>query len=125
MRKYSLSLMIIGLMGSALPAAAADMMISAMQSCTTNEDCQLISNSCADNCAYVPVSKSNLPAIGQQYQARCGKPMDANPTCVMNPSLNAACINSRCTIDYAYANNAGAKDYQSGGAAMGSGSAKQ
>lgn len=95
--------------------AASDMMVAAtMQRCATNEDCQLVTNSCNDNCGFVPINKANLGALQQLYQTRCGKPMEANPSCNMNPPINAACINARCTIDYAYANNAGAKDYQSG-----------
>lgn len=85
-----------------------------MQRCNTNEDCALVSNSCSDNCAYVPVSRANIPAVDTLYQNRCGKPMSANPACTMNPPLGAACINNRCTIDYAYANHAGPKDYKPG-----------
>lgn len=98
-----------------LPAHAADIMVaSTMQRCTTNEECALVTNSCQDNCAYVPINRANLPALEALYQSRCNKAMSANPACNMNPPISAACINARCTIDYAYANNAGAKDYQSG-----------
>ncbi|HEU4838728.1 MAG TPA: hypothetical protein VFS88_04870 [Micavibrio sp.] len=98
-----------------IPAYAADIMVaSTMQRCTTNEECALVTNSCQDNCGYVPVNRANLPALETLYQSRCNKAMSANPTCNMNPPISAACINARCTIDYAYANNAGAKDYQSG-----------
>lgn len=87
---------------------------NAIQTCTTNEQCTLVTKSCSDNCAFVPVSSANLPAIQASYQQRCGKAMTDNPQCVMNPPLGAACINGRCTIDYAYANHAGAKDYENG-----------
>ena len=98
-----------------VPAYAADIMVaSTMQRCATNEECALVTNSCQDNCGYVPVNRANLPALETLYQSRCNKAMSANPTCNMNPPISAACINARCTIDYAYANNAGAKDYQSG-----------
>jgi hypothetical protein len=98
-----------------VPAYAADIMVaSTMQRCTTNEECALVTNSCQDNCAYVPINRANLPALETLYQSRCNKAMSANPACNMNPPISAACINARCTIDYAYANNAGAKDYQSG-----------
>ncbi len=99
------------------PAAvhASDLMVAAaMQRCTTNEECTLITNSCADNCGFVPVNKMNLQSLQATYQQRCGKSMEANPQCNMNPPISATCINSRCTIDYAYANNADQKDYQSG-----------
>jgi hypothetical protein len=99
----------------AIPAYASDIMVaSTMQRCATNEECALVTNSCQDNCGYVPVNRANLPALETLYQSRCNKQMASNPTCNMNPPISAACINARCTIDYAYANNAGAKDYQSG-----------
>lgn len=96
-------------------AMASDLIVaSAMQRCTTNEECTLVTNSCADNCGFVPVNKLNLQSLQGTYQQRCGKPMEANPSCNMNPPISAACINSRCTIDYAYQNNADAKDYKPG-----------
>lgn len=98
--------------GSAL---ASDLMVAAaMQRCTTNEECTLITNSCTDNCGFVPVNKLNMEILGAQYQNRCGKAMTDNPQCNMNPPIAAACINARCTIDYAYANHAAAADYKSG-----------
>ncbi len=102
------------LLGNGIAHASDLMVASAMQRCTTNEECALVTNSCADNCGFVPVNKMNLATLQQTYQQRCGKPMEANPQCNLNPPIAAACINSRCTIDYAYANNAGPKDYQSG-----------
>ncbi len=115
MKKFTFAVLAIFTTAFAVPALAADVMVaSTMQRCTTNEECKLVTNSCADNCGFVPVNTSNLPAIEALYQTRCGKPMSANPQCNMNPPIAAACINARCTIDYAYANNAGAKDYQSG-----------
>lgn len=115
MKKILLTILALSPLALAAPAFAADLMVaSTMQRCTTNEECQLVTNSCADNCAYVPVNKSNMTALSGLYQSRCGKPMEANPQCNMNPPLKAACINSRCTIDYPYANNAGAQDYKAG-----------
>lgn len=115
MKKFTFTILAAVTAFYTVPAFAADVMVaSSMQRCTTNEECKLVTNSCADNCGFVPVNTSNLPAIETLYQTRCGKPMSANPQCNMNPPISAACINSRCTIDYAYANNAGAKDYQSG-----------
>lgn len=115
MKRITLSLLTLLCAGFTLPAAASDLMVAAtMQRCTTNEECALVTNSCKDNCGFVPVNKENMPALQSQYQTRCGKAMEANPTCNMNPPISAACVNSRCTIDYAYKNNAGAGDYQSG-----------
>lgn len=113
-----LSLLATGIIAVS-PAFAEDIRVAAtMQRCTTNEECTLVTNSCQDNCGFVPVHKSNLAALQGQYQNRCGKPMEANPTCNMNPPISAACVNSRCTIDYAYANHGGAGDYQSGAYAV-------
>lgn len=99
----------------AIPAIAADLMVpAAMQRCAANEDCAMISNTCSDSCGSAPVNKASLPALEQQYQARCGKALNAQPKCTMNPPLNSACINSRCTVDYAFANHAGPADYKSG-----------
>lgn len=115
MKKFTFAILAAFTAVFAAPAFAADVMVaSTMQRCTTNEECKLVTNSCADNCGFVPVNTANLPAVEALYQTRCGKAMSANPQCNMNPPISAACINSRCTIDYAYANNAGAKDYQSG-----------
>lgn len=119
MKKTTLSLMTLLVAGFAFPAAASELMVAAsMQRCTTNEDCMLVTNSCKDNCGFVPVNKSNMQVLQNQYQARCGKPMEANPTCTMNPPISAACVNARCTIGYAYQNNASAGDYQSGAYAV-------
>lgn len=115
MKKIVFSVLAAVSAASAMPAYATDIMVaSTMQRCATNEECALVTNSCQDNCGYVPVNRANLPALETLYQSRCNKPMSANPICNMNPPISAACINARCTIDYAYANNAGAKDYQSG-----------
>ncbi len=116
MKKITLSLLaLIAAMPAIANAATNDMMVAAtMQRCTTNEECALVSNSCQDNCGFVPVNKLNLPTLDSLYQSRCGKPMAANPTCNVNPPMNAACVNSRCTIDTAYKQVASAGDYKSG-----------
>lgn len=115
MKKFTFTVLALISAAFAAPALASDVMVaSTMQRCTTNEECALVTNSCKDNCGFVPVNRANLTAIETLYQTRCGKAMSANPTCNMNPPISAACINARCTIDYAYANNAGAKDYQAG-----------
>lgn len=115
MKKLVVTVLGLAALALSAPVYANDLMVaSAMQRCTTNEDCALITNSCSDNCAFVPVNKQNLGVLHGTYQQRCGKVVDQNPQCNMNPPIGAACINARCTIDYAYANHAGAKDYQSG-----------
>jgi len=115
MNKFNFSIFMVFMVGTALPAFANDVMVaSAMQRCTTNQECQLVSNSCNDNCAFVPINTGNLAAVQSMYQSRCGKAMTANPQCTTNPPMAPACINARCTIDYPYANHAGPKDYQSG-----------
>ncbi len=95
-------------------AQAADLFVNTTQPCSSTQECTLISNSCADNCAFVPVNAGNLPALSSQYQARCGKAMNEGAQCQMNPPVKAACINSRCTIDYSTLGNADAKDYKAG-----------
>jgi len=115
MKKITLSLLSLISFGIIAPAFASDLMVAAtMQRCTTDQECVLVTNSCNDNCGYVPVNRENMPALEGLYQTRCGKAMSANPACTMNPPLAAACINSRCTIDYAYKNNADARDYKPG-----------
>lgn len=115
MKKFTFGVLALISAAFTFPAIASDVMVaSTMQRCTTNEECALVTNSCKDNCGFVPVNRGNMTAIETLYQTRCGKAMSANPTCNMNPPISAACINARCTIDYAYANNAGAKDYQAG-----------
>lgn len=118
MHKYVLGFLSLLSAGMALssPAFAANglMVAATMQRCVANEDCTLVTQSCSDNCGFVPINKANMAALQSQYQQRCGKDMSANPVCNMNPPMKAACINARCTIDYAYANNASAGDYQSG-----------
>lgn len=96
-------------------AQSADLMVAAtMQRCAATEECTLVSNNCTDNCGFIPVNKSSLPVLEQNYQARCNKPSSSNPPCTMNPPMAAACINGRCTIDYAYINNGDKNDYKSG-----------
>lgn len=96
-------------------AQSADLMVAAtMQRCAVTEECTLVSNNCTDNCGFIPVNKSSLPVLEQSYQARCNKPSSSNPPCTMNPPMAAACINGRCTIDYAYINNGDKNDYKSG-----------
>lgn len=115
MKNIYLSLIALPFITLALPAQGAELKITTgVQACKTAADCTLVTNNCADNCAFIPVSNANLGAAQAMYQARCNKPMDANPKCTMNPPLAAACINARCTIDYAAMGNADKKDYQSG-----------
>jgi hypothetical protein len=96
-------------------AAASDLMVpTATQRCETNADCTLVTNSCSDNCAFAPINKQNVPTLNAAYEQRCGKTVEANIPCTMNPPMSAACINSRCTIDAAYKEGASAQDYQSG-----------
>jgi hypothetical protein len=116
MRKTLLRILaIVPIIVITAPALAADLMVpAAMQRCNTNDDCAMISNSCADGCGSAPANKASMPALLQQYQTKCGVALEAQPKCNMNPPLGSACINGRCTIDYAFANHAGPADYKSG-----------
>ncbi len=117
MKRYVLgflSVLAVGVPLSPVQAASDLMVAAAMQRCSTNEECALVTQSCNDNCGFVPINKANMPALEGQYQQRCGKAMNANPVCNVNPPLKAACINARCTIDYGSTNNASAGDYTPG-----------
>lgn len=99
----------------AVPALSADIMVpAAMQRCTSDADCTMVSNSCANSCADLPVNKANLSAIDALRSQRCGAAAPANEECTTHPPLESSCINNRCTIGYAYKANGDAQDYQSG-----------
>jgi hypothetical protein len=115
MKKFGLLIFTLAAL-PAFPAMSADLMVpAAMQRCTADTDCTMISNSCDNSCADMPVNKANLPAIDNLRTQRCGAPTEkANEACTTNPPLESSCINNRCTIGYAYKANGDAKDYQSG-----------
>lgn len=98
-------------------AVRAEHMIGSenIQTCSTNEQCTLVSQTCSTSCASLPVNSKFVEAMTEKRTQECGSNVSALPTCVMNPPLHAACINNRCTIDYAFQHNSHDGDYKNGG----------
>lgn len=115
MKKLGLLIFSLAL-APAFPAMATDIMIPAtMQRCAADADCTMVSNSCEDSCADLPVNKANVSSIDSLRTQRCGAAKPAEGVaCNTNPPLESSCINNRCTIGYAYKNHGDAQDYQSG-----------
>lgn len=106
---------------TALPVSAAiaatDITVpAAMQVCTSNADCTMVSNTCGDNCADLPVNKNSLSAIDTLKAQRCGAAASGpdNQVCRTNPPMESTCINNRCTVGYAFQNHADPQDYKPG-----------
>lgn len=101
---------------AACPAFAADLMVpAAMQRCTSDAECTMVSNSCNNVCADLPVNSANLSTIETLRAQRCTNPAtEATQECTTHPPLEAACINNRCTISYAYQTHGDAQDYKPG-----------
>jgi hypothetical protein len=107
-------------------AASAQGMLLAeqMQNCTTNEECILVAQTCATSCASLPINMKFVQTYTDRRTQSCGEAVNNLPVCNINPPMNAACINSRCTIDYAFQHNSHDGDYRNGGY-QGSGSVPQ
>lgn len=95
-----------------LPAMANVSVTAAMQKCTSNSECTLVSNNCAKACATVPVNQAYVSTVKSQLTSLCPAPLSALPACTIHPPLQAACINQRCTLGSAYQSNGDARDYQ-------------
>lgn len=108
-------LLIISLLFAA-PVLAQPVVTADHQQCTSNADCTLISLTCGEACASVPVSLRGKAALEPTIRNQCGGtlPEESDTICHMNPPMGAACINSRCTIDYAFENYGEPADYQNG-----------
>lgn len=96
-----------------VPANAQE--FAGLQSCNANQDCVLVSQSCDKACATVPVHKQYEALHLQNRVQKCGAGVENLPVCNMNPPLQAACINNRCTIGYAYQHNSHDGDYRNRG----------
>ncbi len=97
------------------PALAADPVMSAeQQACNTTADCTFVSMTCGNPCASIPINLDAKKALEPTLRNQCGGtlPEETDMICHMNPPLQAACINKRCTVGYAFENNAGSGDYQ-------------
>lgn len=101
----------------AAPAIARPVVTAEHQQCASNADCTLISLTCGDACASVPVSLQGKAALDPVLRNQCGGtlPEETDMICHMHPPLGAVCINNRCTIDYAFENHGEPADYQHGG----------
>lgn len=116
MKKFGLMMIAM----TALPAAAlasTDISVPAsMQICQSNADCTMVSNTCGDNCADLPVNKGSLAAIDTLKSQRCGGSASGpeNQVCHTNPPMSSTCINNRCTVGYAFQHHADPQDYKSG-----------
>lgn len=100
----------------ASPALAQPVVTADHQQCATNMDCTLISLTCGETCASVPVSLQGKADLEPMIRNHCGGalPEESDAICHMNPPMGAACINNRCTIDYAFENHGEPADYQNG-----------
>lgn len=96
------------------PAFAQPVVSAGHQHCNTNQECTLISLTCGDACASVPVSLQGKADLDPILRNHCSGvlPEEIDMVCHMHPPLGAACINNRCTIDYAFENHGEPADYQ-------------
>ena len=95
-------------------AVAEPVMPAAQQQCASHADCTFVSLTCGDGCASVPINVSSKAALEPALRRQCGGrlPEESGVVCHMNPPLQPACINNRCTVGYAFENHAGSGDYQ-------------
>lgn len=106
--------MMIGLVSWAQTGHAEPVMSATQQQCSTNADCTLVSLTCGNGCASVPINTASKAALEPDLRQQCGGqlPEESDVICHMNPPLQPACMNNRCTIGYAFENNASSGDYQ-------------
>lgn len=112
-------LLSFAVMAAAAPAMAG--MNASQQTCTSNAECTLVSTTCGNACASVPINQTAKKALEPTLRQQCGGtlPEETDVVCHMNPPLQPACINNRCTIGYAFENNGGPGDYQTSQAPAG------
>lgn len=80
-----------------------------MQACATNADCRLAQTSCRNPCVVAPANVRAIASLIERYSRMCGDRVDAE--CSYHPPMQAACINNRCTIDYAWQHHGEPADY--------------
>lgn len=104
----------IMLIAYSAPSKADAIMSAAQQQCTTTADCTFVSLTCGNACASVPINTAGKTALEPTLRNQCGGklPEESETVCHMNPPLQPACVNSRCTVGYAFENNASSGDYQ-------------
>lgn len=97
---------------------AEPVMSAEQQQCATTADCTFVSLTCDNACASVPINTAGKTALEPTLRGQCGGklPEESETVCHMNPPLQPACVNSRCTVGYAFENNASSGDYQTSSA---------
>lgn len=94
MKPFFLTLSVVALSAAFFPALAEDFSVTAdMQRCTSDSDCGLISNNCAQDCGFVAVNTSAVPALQKAFTITCNKPMSAG-ACA---SAKVSCVSGLCT----------------------------
>lgn len=108
------SIFSIFLLFLAAPVQAQPVVTAGHQQCASHADCTLISLTCGNACASVPVSLQGKAALEPDLRNQCGGtlPEEIDMICHMHPPMGAACVNNRCTIDYAFENHGEPADYQ-------------
>lgn len=106
--------LMLGMVGIANVARAEPVMNAERQSCQSDADCTFVSLTCGNPCASVPISMAGKEALEPRIRQECGGtlPEESNITCTMHPPLQAACVNQRCTVGYAFEKHGGLNDYQ-------------
>lgn len=101
-----------------LPALADPALPADQQTCRRDSDCTLVSLTCGNACASIPISADAKNALAPDLRQKCGGalPEESGAVCKMNPPLKPACINQRCTVGYAFEKHAGLADYQTSAA---------
>jgi hypothetical protein len=82
-----------------------------MQICSENADCTAISDSCTKACETLPVNSSSAERLKSSRVQTCGADVEKLPACEMHPPLEPRCVNNRCTVGFAFDNNADDSDY--------------
>lgn len=116
MKKLGLLIIALSILPAGTALASTDILVPAtLQSCTSNEQCTMVSNTCTSTCATLPVNKDNLAAVDTLKSQRCGSlTPPENQVCHTNPPMGASCINNRCTVDYAFKHHSDPQDYKPG-----------
>lgn len=94
------------------PAQASIFQITPdLQACTADAECTAVSDSCTKACATVPVNTGSVEKLEGLRLQTCGDAVKTLPTCATYPPLEPRCVNNRCTVGFAFDNNADDHDY--------------
>lgn len=89
-----------------------------MQTCASDTDCTAIPDSCTKACETLPVNAASAERLKASRVHTCSaEAVEKLPACEIHPPLEPRCVNNRCTVGFAFDNNADDKDYgrRSGG----------